>query len=572
MTLKVGAVTCLAFAPDGKTLATASGDGTVKLWRAAKDQEATAFRNELDPDDPESPVAVNGLGDRHRQTQRPRQAEEAYKKALVRLEKLAAAFRDTPEYRCELAYCLLAPSLLTDPPPAAAQSERRFAEIWRTLPADQRSRLGSRLWDEGRELRAGGHFQEALRVLSKAIDLNPEHERAYHDRAHAYEGLKEWDRALADFAEAMRISPMNSQNYVCRAGSFELRGQPENAARDYTQLIELKADSPLAWYKLALFALQRGDHAGYRKLCSRMLERFDEFAGVDDASWATWTCVLAPDAVADWTKPLKFAEKVHAADGTNYDKLNHLGAVLYRSGRFPEAARRLTEAEAVFKQAPIAGSTIVYNWFFQAMARHRLGHTAEAAGWLKKAVEAIDEPSPKTAQAPATIPWNRRLTSQLLRREAEELLKNPADLSLPADRQLLIARGRFHAECGEHQKADADFARAASLAADELNGFLEAGWWVAGPFPADLKTACPPERDPDPSRPIAAVGSATPLSWRSVSADTHGIGRFPRRVCQPPTQLGLCLELRVRKRGAHGLATRRRQPRRPRLAQRSIGL
>ena len=58
------------------------------------------------------------------------------------------------------------------------------------------------------------------------------------------------------------------------------------------------------------------------------------------------------------------------------------------------------------------------------MAQHRLGHAAEAASWLEKAMKEIDQPSPKAAQAPATIPWNRRLTSQLLRREAEELLKN----------------------------------------------------------------------------------------------------------------------------------------------------
>ena len=49
---------------------------------------------------------------------------------------------------------------------------------------------------------------------------------------------------------------------------------------------------------------------------------------------------------------------------------------------------------------------------------------------------------------------------------------------------------------------------------------------MAGPYPADLKTACPPERDPDPSRPIAAAGSATPLSWRSASADTYGMVDF----------------------------------------------
>src|SRR5262245_59369155 len=35
------AVTCLAYAPDGKTLATGSKDGTVRLWDAAGKERAT---------------------------------------------------------------------------------------------------------------------------------------------------------------------------------------------------------------------------------------------------------------------------------------------------------------------------------------------------------------------------------------------------------------------------------------------------------------------------------------------------------------------------------------------------
>src|SRR5678816_35988 len=48
------AVNLVAFAPDGKRLATAS-QNEVKLWPAATEAEATAFRVELDPDDADSP-------------------------------------------------------------------------------------------------------------------------------------------------------------------------------------------------------------------------------------------------------------------------------------------------------------------------------------------------------------------------------------------------------------------------------------------------------------------------------------------------------------------------------------
>src|SRR5262249_7573520 len=99
------------------------------------------------------------------------------------------------------------------------------------------------------------------------------------------------------------------------------------------------------------------------------------------------------------------------------------GPVLYRAGRFKEAVRRLTEAEAAFQQTPNPQHTIVTTWLFQAMAHHRLGHTAEAARWLRKTVQAIDKPSPETAPEPAADTWDRRLAVQLLRGEGEELLE-----------------------------------------------------------------------------------------------------------------------------------------------------
>src|SRR5262249_49953906 len=88
-------------------------------------------------------------------------------------------------------------------------------------------------------------------------------------------------------------------------------------------------------------------------------------------------------------------------------------------------------------------------------------------------------------------------------------------------------RGRWYAGRGEREKADADFARAASLTPNELNKFLEAGWWVVGPYPAELGQFCPPEVDADPSRPVPIVDpeaglSDAPVAWRSVATGRGG--------------------------------------------------
>ena len=78
-----------------------------------------------------------------------------------------------------------------------------------------------------------------------------------------------------------------------------------------------------------------------------------------------------------------------------------------------------------------------------------------------------------------------------------------------------IAYGRHLLERGRQAEADAALADAARLTPGELNRFLEAGWWVAGPYPGDFAIPCPPEQSPDPSKPVAAAGPAL-LTWRPV--------------------------------------------------------
>ena len=147
-----------------------------------------------------------------------------------------------------------------------------------------------------------------------------------------------------------------------------------------------------------------------------------------------WTCIQVPDAIEDWTPLTHWAEKTLTADPNSFDRLNALGALLYRAGRFEEAARRLREADAAFRQANRPTMTIASTWLFLALAHERLGHPDEARQWLAKAVREIDQPSPERAKINQV--WNRRLTLGLLRREAEALVgraDNKTDHQGPKD-------------------------------------------------------------------------------------------------------------------------------------------
>jgi serine/threonine protein kinase/WD40 repeat protein/tetratricopeptide (TPR) repeat protein len=93
----------------------------------------------------------------------------------------------------------------------------------------------------------------------------------------------------------------------------------------------------------------------------------------------------------------------------------------------------------------------------------------------------------------------------------------------PVDARLLIERGRLLARLGQSAKADADFERAAQLAPESPQLFVDAGWWVAGPYPGDLDQRFDIETAlvPEPSKPAPASGSEERL-WRELPIGMQG--------------------------------------------------
>jgi tetratricopeptide (TPR) repeat protein len=181
-----------------------------------------------------------------------------------------------------------------------------------------------------------------------------------------------------------------------------------------------------------LVRLHLGDNEGYRKACAVIVERFGKTTGGATPNLGAWSYILAPKALNDYAALVSWAEKQAGAQPQDFAHLSTLGAALYRAGRFDDALKRLQEANASYKPADEQRTAIAYVWCFLVMAHHRLGHAAEARQWLNKAVTQIDGrlagslphggDGKTSAGSAASIPWNRRLTLGLLRREAEVLL------------------------------------------------------------------------------------------------------------------------------------------------------
>ncbi len=133
---------------------------------------------------------------------------------------------------------------------------------------------------------------------------------------------------------------------------------------------------------------------------------------------------MATDAVADRESLVRLVQgtvRYAKTDADRHLSLQTIGAATYRAGRYDEAIRHLDEG---VKAQGKGGNAL--DWLFLAMAHQRLGHADESLRWMDKAGAWIDsstKDNPKDETFGTRIDWQTWLALQVLRREAEALVK-----------------------------------------------------------------------------------------------------------------------------------------------------
>src|SRR5262249_16628627 len=196
-----------------------------------------------------------------------------------------------------------------------------------------------------------------------------------------------------------------------RGRAYAQLGQYAPGAQDYMAASQLGgedwAGNEQRWHEHALLLVASGDGAGYRKLCARLLQHVDTTKGYYRADAVATTCVLAPKAVPDMQPVVRLAEQTE----NSLYSLRPLGCALYRADRFKEARQQLTEDMVQYT----ANHKALWGHLFLAMVHHRLGHAEEAQKRLKQAMDLEAQGYHES--------WRERLEYQILRRDAEAMIK-----------------------------------------------------------------------------------------------------------------------------------------------------
>lgn len=102
-------------------------------------------------------------------------------------------------------------------------------------------------FDRGAAYDNAGEFNRAIAEYHQAIRVNPKFALAFYNRGLDYAKAGELDRAIEDYDEAIRLTPTNPDSFVSRGVAYDAKGWYDRAIQDYDQAIHLKPDYTLAF-------------------------------------------------------------------------------------------------------------------------------------------------------------------------------------------------------------------------------------------------------------------------------------------------------------------------------------
>jgi len=94
--------------------------------------------------------------------------------------------------------------------------------------------------NRGLAYKSKGQWDRAIADFSEAIRLQPDFVTAFNNRGNIYYGQGQFDRAIEDYDKAIRLNPELAEAFSNRGNVYRKKGQFDRAIEDYDKAIHLK--------------------------------------------------------------------------------------------------------------------------------------------------------------------------------------------------------------------------------------------------------------------------------------------------------------------------------------------
>ncbi len=218
-------------------------------------------------------------------------------------------------------------------------------------------------------------FDDSLMYFTRLIRENPRDADAYTHRAYVWKAKKEYDIAIQDYNDLLRISP-DATAFASRGVIWDLKKRYDQAIADFDEAVRLDPSDPLAYYDrgvaylhkheddkaLADFTetirldpafsaayLERGLVWSIKKDYERALSDYETAmrlngSGSSEAAWLLATCPIA--RIRDGKRAVELAKRACTeTDSPRHFEFDALAAAYAEAGDFEKA--REAERKAI---------------------------------------------------------------------------------------------------------------------------------------------------------------------------------------------------------------------------------
>src|SRR6266481_4148763 len=105
-----------------------------------------------------------------------------------------------------------------------------------------------------------GEFDRAIADFSQAIKLDPNYALAYNNRGFAYFRKNDFDRAIVDYTEAVKRNPNYALAYNNRGNAYFRTNDYDRAISDYSEAIRRNSNYPIAYDNRGFAYAQKNDY------------------------------------------------------------------------------------------------------------------------------------------------------------------------------------------------------------------------------------------------------------------------------------------------------------------------
>jgi tetratricopeptide (TPR) repeat protein len=265
----------------------------------------------------------------------------------------------------------------------APSAKEFFADLKSAVAAVDKVSEGERLSIRASEAMTDGNTMEGGKYLQKLVAAYPDDERAHESLGLYYQGLQQYDQAIAESQKAIQLAPDYAPAYNLLGYQFRDAQKYKEAEAAFRKYIELIPNEPNPYDSLAELLMKMGRFGesieNYKKALSLNTHFFSAYRGIA-------ANLMYQDKHQEALEQLQKEYDLALNDGDRQDALFSMAVCYMDEGKFSEALEKISKISSLAEQRGDKAG-VAFNADTQGFLLLNAGRVEEAKTEFAKALE-----------------------------------------------------------------------------------------------------------------------------------------------------------------------------------------